>query len=135
MSKGTFSRTVTIGFTIKTATGTFACEDISVDASGTWDYDPGCRYTANGDGWPPNLDFEATIDNRDEVLAAVREQLTEAGEPTTETDDEIMQTAYEVLEEKLAEDDVREWQPPEPDDDDRRDFRANPCNTGDHLED
>lgn len=109
MSRGRFSRTVTIGFSVKTATGTFDCEDIEVEASGSWEYDPGCRYTANGDGWPPSLDYEATIDNRDEVLAAVREQLAEAEEATTETDGEIMQSAHEALDEKLAEDDVREY--------------------------
>jgi hypothetical protein len=109
MSSGTFSKTVVATFPVLTASGTFDCQEIEVEAIGTWEYDPGCRYTRDGDGWPSSLDFEASVENRDEVLADVRKQLAEAGETAIEDDAAILETVRAIVDEELSEEDVRDY--------------------------
>ena len=51
--------TVTVPWGVNEETETFSIE-FSGEAKGLVDYDGGCRYTPNGDGWPPSFDVEFT---------------------------------------------------------------------------
>lgn len=110
MSKGTFSKTLTVTVQIETAVGSIKCEGIEVEAKGSWDYDPGCRYTANGDGWPPSLDFELEkIANPDAVVSSVVRRLLEAGVSVGVRRSDIIEAVIEAVEDALSEEDVREY--------------------------
>jgi hypothetical protein len=110
MSKGTFRKTLTVGVLLATEAGAIGIPSIEVEASGSWDYDPGCRYTANGDGWPPSLDFEIeSIGNQKSIIEAVRSAVVAAGIICTETDEAIIEAARDAVDAVLAEEDVREF--------------------------
>ena len=97
-----FSGMLDFGFKI----GQYHVDDIEVEVSGEYDYDPGCWRTSNGDGWPPTMDIvDFDIDNPDEVVRLAREQL----DGIDIDDAAILKAAHAAAEEQLMEVDISEW--------------------------
>jgi hypothetical protein len=98
MSSGTFNKTCIVSVTVKTG---MAFDNIAVDVDGTWDHDPGCWRTRNGDGWPETLAWDFEISDPTKVLTQIADQAYESGTSICMMDSEIIEAVRSAVDKHL----------------------------------